>query len=159
MNIRTIKNSDNSQLAELIREVFTEHNAPSKGTVYSDPTTDNLFELFCNKKSVLWVAEKNNKIIGCCGIFPTNGLPENYAELVKFYLSAQERGKGIGTLLILKAVESAKELGYHNLYLESLPEFSKAVKIYERLGFKKLEKPLGESGHTGCSIWMEKRLF
>jgi putative acetyltransferase len=35
-----------------------------------------------------------------------------------------------------------------------MPQFSKAVDFYNRLGFKPLEKAMGKSGHTSCSIWM-----
>lgn len=142
----------------MIREVFHEHDAPQQGTVYSDPTTDNLYDLFQTEKSMLWVAEIDNEVVGCCGIYPTIGLQKNCVELVKFYLSAQSRGKGIGKTLMEKSIESAREFGYTELYLESLPIYSKAVSIYEKQGFVKLEKPLGDSGHTTCDIWMLKKL-
>lgn len=158
MNIRTIERSDNEALAKLIRAVFEEHNAPQKGTVYSDPTTDHLFELFETPKSVFWVAEMENEIAGCCGIYPTEGLPPDCAELVKFYLSPKARGKGIGKKLMEKSLRSAQELGYSEIYLESLPEFSKAVSIYEKQGFEMLPHPLGNSGHSTCNIWMRKKL-
>ena len=158
IGIREIKLSDNASLSKMIREVFEEHNAPRKGTVYSDPTTDNLFGLFQKEKSILWVAEHNNKVVGCCGIYPTSGLPDDCAELVKFYISKEARGIGIGKMLMEKSIQSAKSFGYKELYLESLPEYSKAVSIYEKQGFKKIDKPLGESGHTSCNIWMIKKL-
>jgi putative acetyltransferase len=158
MNIRKAQRSDNEFLANLIKKVFEEHNAPKEGTVYSDPTTNNLSGLFKNEKSVLWVAEENGKILGCCGIYPTDGLPDSCAELVKFYLSPEARGKGIGLKLMEQNIESAIELGYSELYLESLPHFGNAVKMYEKSGFKKLEKRLGESGHISCNIWMIKKL-
>ncbi len=142
----------------MIRQVFEEHQAPQIGTVYSDPTTDHLFELFQTEKSVLWVAEVEGEIVGCCGIYPTTGLPENCAELVKLYLSAKSRGKGIGKILMEKSIESAIALGYSEIYLESLPVFSVAVNMYEKYGFVKLDKPLGESGHTTCNVWMMKKL-
>lgn len=158
MNIRLVEKSDNLHLAKVIRKAFDEHNAPKQGTVYSDPTTDNLYALFQKKRSALWVAEIDAAIVGCCGIYPTNGLPENCVELVKFYLAKQSRGKGIGKELLERSIESAKEFGYTALYLESLPEFSKAVQLYEKLGFIRLNKPLGSSGHTSCNIWMIKTL-
>lgn len=158
MQIRKVIKDDNLLLAKMIRQVFHEYNAPHNGTVYSDPTTDNLFELFQVEKSLLWVAETDNEIVGCCGIYPTIGLPENCTELVKFYLSAGSRGKGIGKILIEKSIESAKGFGYSEIYLESLPEFSKAVSIYEKQGFIKLDRPLGKSGHSSCNIWMLKKL-
>lgn len=156
--IRQIKLEDNLFLAEMIREVFEEHNAPKIGTVYSDPTTNNLYELFRLSKSILWVAEIENQIMGCCGIYATEGLNEDTVELVKFYLPASSRGKGIGRKLIEQTVQSAIEFGYTKMYLESLPIFSKAVKMYEKQGFQKLDQPLGNSGHTTCNIWMIKNL-
>lgn len=158
MLIRKVNKGDNLHIAKVIRQVFVEHDAPQQGTVYSDPTTDSLFELFQAEKSLLWVAIIDNEIVGCCGIYPTLGLPKNCAELVKFYLTAKSRGKGIGKTLMEKSIESARKFGYSELYLESLPVFSKAVSIYEKQGFLKLEKPLGQSGHTSCNIWMLKKL-
>ncbi len=158
MNIRKVKKTDNIFLAKLIRAAFEESDAPKQGTVYSDPTTDNLFELFEHPKSVLWVAENDGEILGCCGIYPTDGLPEGCAELVKFYLLATARGKGLGTQLMQKSFESAKEIGYTEIYIETLPEFDNAVGMYERAGFKLLQNPMGDSGHTGCDIWMIKKL-
>lgn len=159
MIIRKIEQADNKTLAKIIREVFEEHDAPRKGTVYSDPTTDDLYALFLAPGSVLWVAELENELVGCCGVYPTGGLEKGCVELVKFYLSAKARGKGIGKALMKKCIKSAKGLGYKQMYIESLPEFSKAVSMYEQEGFRKLEQPLGDSEHSGCSIWMIKDLL
>lgn len=149
---------DNEALAIIIRNAFLEFNAPTCGTVYEDPTTDNLFELFKNNRSVLFVAEEDELLLGCCGVYPTEGLPNDCAELVKFYLSTIARGKGIGKALFNKCLEAAEVLGFKKVYLESLPQFSTAVRIYEKLGFKTLNHPLGNSGHSGCNIWMIKDL-
>jgi len=156
--IRKVSERDSVQLASMIRTVFVEHNAPKSGTVYSDPTTDDLFALFKRESAILWVAELNGRIAGCCGIYPTEGLPTGCAELVKFYLPKETRGLGIGRTLMEKSIQSAKAMGYFSIYIESLPEFSKAVGIYEKQGFKMLQNPLGNSGHTGCNIWMYKEL-
>jgi putative acetyltransferase len=156
--IRQVAEADNKSLAKLIRDVFDEYNAPHQGTVYSDPTTDDLYTLFKTKHSVLWVALLETRILGCCGIYPTKGLPENCAELAKFYLVKEARGKGVGKKLMQCCFQSAKEMGYKKLYIESLPEFSQAVAMYEKYGFIQLDKPLGNSGHTSCNIWMLKEL-
>jgi putative acetyltransferase len=155
---RSIEEKDNKEIAGLIRNVFREFNIHRPGTVYFDPTTDNLFELFRSPGSEYLIAEENGIIIGGCGVYPTPGLPEGCAELVKFYLSASQRGKGIGWKLMEKTFESAIRKGYRQLYLESLPELSKAISLYERAGFKFITGPLGKSGHFGCNIWMLKDL-
>jgi len=158
ISIREIEEADNLLLAQIIRRAFEEYGAPMQGTVYSDPTTDNLYKLFKAEKSVLWVTLANGKTAGCCGIYPTKGLPDNCAELVKFYLSAESRKKGIGKELLAKSIESARLFGYTKLYLESLPQFSDALNLYEKQGFLRLDKPLGKSGHCTCNIWMIKDL-
>jgi putative acetyltransferase len=155
---RNIEKGDNKEIAELIRTVFREFKIDKPGTVYFDPTTDNLFELFSLKGSEYWIAEENGVIIGGCGVYPTPGLPEGCAELVKLYLAASSRGKGLGWRLMNKTFESAKKIGYRQLYLESLPELGKAISLYERAGFKNIPGPLGNSGHFGCNIWMTKDL-
>ncbi|MBX3256474.1 MAG: GNAT family N-acetyltransferase [Chitinophagaceae bacterium] len=158
MNIRQVKEADNPALAALIRSVFEEYGAPKQGTVYSDPTTDHLYQLFQKDKAVLWVAEAEGNVAGCCGIYPTEGLAERYAELVKFYISPHARGKGTGKQLMAKSIESAKNFGYTTLYIESMAAFSNAVMMYEKYGFTHIPRPLGNSGHSSCTIWMVKTL-
>jgi putative acetyltransferase len=156
---RSVEEKDNRDIAELIRAVFREFNIARPGTVYFDPTTDDLFTLFSIPGAKYWIAEENGLIIGGCGVYPTPGLPEGCAELVKFYLKASSRGKGIGWQLMEKTFESARSLGYKQLYLESLPELCKAISLYERAGFKSITTKLGNSGHFGCDIWMLKDLY
>jgi putative acetyltransferase len=156
--IRMVEKKDSALLAKLIRDVFEEYDAPKKNTVYSDPATDELYFLFQTPRAVLWVVLVNNIICGCCGIYPTSGLDEDCAELAKFYLAKEIRGKGIGKRLMEQSIQSAKEMGYKKLYLESMPQFSKAISMYEKYGFKKLDNALGNSGHTSCNIWMLKEL-
>lgn len=157
--LREVEKSDNKSLALIIRSAFEEFDAPKTGTVYSDPTTDKLFELFENKnRAKLFVAISEGEILGCCGIFPTEGLPKDYAELVKFYLARKARSKGIGKALFEKSIEEAKKMNYTHLYIESQPSFGKAVKMYEKYKFEYLTNHLGNSGHDNCDVWMLKQL-
>ena len=158
IQIRNIEPADNVAIASVIRNALAEFGANKPGTVFFDPTTDHLFELFKAPGSVYYVAEKNGIILGGCGIFPTEALPEKTCELVKLYLDKTARGTGLGKALLLKAMDWAKNNGYEQVYLESMPELSKAVSIYEKVGFEKLNHALGNSGHCGCDIWMLKKL-
>ncbi|MGC1389708.1 MAG: GNAT family N-acetyltransferase, partial [Bacteroidales bacterium] len=60
--------------------------------------------------------------------------------------------------LMEKTFNSAKRNGYSQLYLESLPELNRAISLYEKAGFKFISGPMGDSGHFGCNIWMQKDL-
>ncbi|MCX2574675.1 GNAT family N-acetyltransferase [Pedobacter sandarakinus] len=151
---RKIQQSDNAEIAELIRTVLREFKIDKPGTVYTDPTTDYLAEVFKADGSVYWIAEDNGVIVGGCGIFPTAGLPQGCVELVKLYNAETVRGKGVGKMLMNKSIASAVEIGYNTIYLESFPELTTAISIYEKAGFKKLNQPLGNSGHFACNVWM-----
>lgn len=156
--LRPIQQQDNTQLGTLIRSVLAEFKANKPGTVYFDESTNHLSDVFEQDKAAYWVLEENDKIVGGGGIYPTEGLPDDTCELVKLYLYPEARGRGLGKMLILKAIEQALALGYKRMYLESMPELNQAVSLYESLGFEHQCAALGNSGHFGCDIWMVKVL-
>jgi putative acetyltransferase len=156
--MRLIEKKDNEELAKIIRESLRAYGLDRPGTVFTDPTTDELSSLFKTPGSIYWVATEDEEIIGGCGVFPTKGLPAGYAELVKLYLTEKSRGKGLGKALMEKAMESAREMGYTHLYLETFQELASAVSMYKKLGYEDLSHPLGDSGHHACEIWMLKDL-
>ena len=159
ISIRTIEKKDNAAVADLIRTTLKEFGANHPGTVYYDEATDHLFDLFeKTPRCIYYVAEYKNEIVGGGGIFPTEGLPEDTCELVKMYLHQTVRGIGLGKTFIQKCIDFAKETGYKNIYLETMPELKQALKTYEKFGFHFLNHPLGNSGHFGCDLWMLKEL-
>ena len=156
--IRNIEPGDNKALATIIRDTLTEFKANKPGTVYFDDRTDHLSEEFKMAGSIYYVAIYQDAIIGGAGIYPTENLPADTCELVKFYLSTTARGKGIGKILLQKCIAAAKDLGYTKIYLETMPELNIAIPMYEKLGFTYLPAAQGNSGHTGCDVWMIKDL-
>ena len=158
LHIRPIEQKDNQSLAIIIRESLAEFGANKPGTVYYDSTTDALYELFKTPGSVYFIAEENGALLGGGGIFPTDGLPTKTCELVKMYLHKDARGKGLGRTLIEHCLQWAKQNGYEQVYLETMPELKQALKVYELFGFEYLDGPLGNSGHFGCDRWMLKQL-
>lgn len=158
VRIRDIQPIDNSVLAKVVRDTLAEFGANHPNTVYYDPTTDTLFELFQKKGAKYFVAELDGEVVGGGGIYPTDGLATDTCELVKMYLLPHARGLGLGKTLIEKCIQAARENGFHKVYLETMPELKQALKVYQKFGFDYLPGPMGNSGHTGCSMWMLKEL-
>lgn len=156
--IRPIEPRDNSAIAVVIRAALAEFGANKPGTVYFDESTDHLFELFRQPGSAYFIAEWQGQVVGGAGIYPTEGLPADCCELVKMYLTPAARGTGLGRTLISLCLETARDLGFRQVYLETMPELRKAVTVYEKFGFRYLDGPLGNSGHFGCDVWMLKDL-
>jgi putative acetyltransferase len=44
------------------------------------------------------------------------------------------------------------------MYLETMPELTRAIPMYEQEGFRYLDGPMGNSGHFGCAIQMIREL-
>ena len=159
MDIRFICKEDNLQISGVIKRSLEEFGIAREGTVYTDKSTDHLFELFDEIKHPYNVLiNEDGEVVGGCGIFPTQGLPVGYVEIVKLYIAPSARGKGYGEKLLLLCMKQAKEYGYENVYLETLHELAFAVNLYKKVGLEELNGPLGDSGHFACSIWLQKKL-
>ena len=158
ISLLKIQPEDNAALAKIIRNTLTEFNAAKPGTVFFDPTTDDLFRLFQMPRSYYYTAWLDNKIVGGSGVFPSNGLPNDVCELVKLYLLPEARGIGLGKKLIKICFEKAIEFGYSKIYLETLPELKFALPLYESIGFEYIPKSLTTREHFGCDLFMMKSL-
>jgi putative acetyltransferase len=159
LNIRPILPSDNASIAKIIRSSLEEFGANKPGTVYYDVTTDHLYELFQeNKGCAYFIVEEDDVILGGAGYFHSSGLDQNTCELVKMYLSKSSRGKGLGSKMIAHCIAEARSNGFTQMYLETMPELTKAIEVYEKFGFDYLKGPMGKTGHDGCGIWMLKKI-
>lgn len=156
--IRKIKKEDNESVAQLIRSVFDEMEIPKTGTAYEDPYLDFMFEEYNKARSVYFVVENEGKIVGCCGIAPLeNGNPE-ICELQKMYFLPEARGLGLGSIMMDRCLEAARDFGFEKCYIETMPFMHAAQKLYQKSGFEYLKAPLGCTGHNSCPVWMLKEL-
>lgn len=64
----------------------------------------------------------------------------------------------MGRKLLELCLEQARRFGFGKIYLETLPELEAALKFYEKMGFRYLDVPLGNSGHFGCPLWMLREI-
>lgn len=156
--IRTIKPTDNKRLAEIIREVLTEFGGNRKGTAYYDFDTDYMFDAYQGKKEVYYVTEVDGELVGGSGIKLLTGNKDNVCELQKLYISSKVRGLGIGKNLMQKCLGFAQKSAYDKCYLETFSNMDAAIGLYKKFGFKNLDKPLGDTGHGGCDVWLMKDL-
>lgn len=156
--IREIEPQDNAQLEQVIRGCFHEFEIPLEGTAYSDTETTMMFESYQNDNDVYFVIGTSGEILGGGGVKPLKDFESEVCEIQKMYFSPKLRGKGYGRALFEKCMQTAKDLGYKQCYLESASQLKAAIHIYESYGFKHLEKELGNTGHYSCGVWMIKDL-
>ncbi|MBL4887031.1 MAG: GNAT family N-acetyltransferase [Flavobacteriaceae bacterium] len=156
--IREITPKDNAQIAVIIRETLIEFDMNKAGTAFSDPAVESIHKAYSGNDSVYFVVEEDGKILGGAGISQLDNFEEKVCELQKMYFSPLTRGRGIGTLMIEECLKAAKDLGYLQCYLETIPEMKAAQKLSKKQGFNYLDKPMGDTGHHACPVWMLKTL-
>jgi len=156
--IREIKQSDNHAIETIIKNIFPEFGMPLVGTAYEDIETTQMFESYQGDREVYFVIEENDIVVGGAGIKGLKDSDETICELQKMYFTPSARGKGYGKSMFEKCLKTAKELGYDKCYLESASVLEAAIHMYEKNGFKKLNEPLGGTGHFSCGVWMIKDL-
>lgn len=156
--IRPITKEDNQAIAAIVRTVLMELGAPKVGTAYEDITLDIMYETYQVLDTMqYYVVEEEGEVIGGGGIGPLENF-DGICELQKMYFLDKARGKGIGTAMIQRCLEFAKSAGYKQCYLETMPYMEAAQKLYRKNGFESLDKPLGDTGHYSCTVWMIKEL-
>jgi ribosomal protein S18 acetylase RimI-like enzyme len=74
--------------------------------------------------------------LGCFGIRKFEGA---ICELKRMYLRKEARGLGMGSILLQRAIEIGKELGYEKMRLDTLPSMNTAIKLYKKAGFYEIE--------------------
>jgi GNAT superfamily N-acetyltransferase len=92
--------------------------------------------------------------VGCVGLRP---LEDAHAcEMKRLYVVPQARTFGLGKTLTEAIIEAAKELGYSNLFLDTLPTMGAAASLYQRMGFRRIEAYYGPT--PPGTIFMELQL-
>ncbi|WP_412561163.1 GNAT family N-acetyltransferase [Winogradskyella sp. MIT101101] len=156
--IREIEQKDDPKIAKAIRSVLIEFGVPKVGTAYEDKALDCMTETYSKPRKAYFVVEKGNTIIGGAGISPLDNYDGNVCELQKMYFMPEARGKGLGSKMMEKCLAFAKQAGFDQCYLETMPYMDAARKLYRKVGFESIEKPMGDTGHYSCSVWMLKDL-
>ena len=81
------------------------------------------------------VVYQDGKPIGGGAIRPYD---ETAIELKRVFVRPEGQGHGIGTELVSKLIEWAKELGYQKMILETGDLLAESVHVYSKLGFRKI---------------------
>ena len=158
LNIRLIESADNAVVAGIIRLVMTEFKAVGCGYSINDSEVDDMFSAYAPDKSAFYVVELDGRILGCGGFAPLTGADKETCELRKMYFKSELRGLGVGAELLNLCLEEAADAGFRLCYLETMDNMEQARRLYGKHGFKYLDHPMGDTGHTSCGTWMAMEL-
>ncbi len=101
---------------------------------------DNL-NIFLPPNGRIILIESDGKVsgIGCL-----KKSKEEYGEIKRMYVRPKYRGMGLGKEILLNLLESAREIGYKYVRLDSTKFMNEAHSLYRSMGFKECD-PYPES--------------
>jgi len=161
--IRSIAPEDDAALENLVKSTLTEFGCVGPGFASSDPELKSLSGVYGFDESSLtdrgyWVVvdEHTQEALGGSGFSRLKGTTEadGICELQKVYFSPKLRGLGFGRKIVELCIREAARAGYRQMYLETMPQMSSAVGMYEKFGFRYVPGPLGNTGHSSCTVFM-----
>src|SRR3954469_21144213 len=158
MQIRPIQPRDDARIAEIIRAVMPEFGATGCGFAINDPEVDWMSRAYARPCCVYFVVEDGGEVLGGGGIAPLDGGDADTCELRKMYFLPQARGRGAGAAMMQRCLDAARDLGFRRCYLETLSGMDAAMKLYDRSGFRRIDAPMGDTGHGGCNTFYLREL-
>jgi ribosomal protein S18 acetylase RimI-like enzyme len=148
MTVRTATNKDALVIADLSRETF--YNAFASANTKADmdkfmnevftreklmaelDLPNNIFLLAFNGDEVAGYARLRDKSI------PETTLgTDNILEIVRIYAVSSETGKGTGSVLMNESIARARKKNREYIWLGVWEKNERAIRFYERFGFKK----------------------
>ncbi len=93
----------------------------------------------------LLLAKRGDHVLGCIGLKP---LAPGTAEIKRLFVREQARGLGVGKALIAAITQTARERGYAEIKLDTLPQMQSAIALYQAAGFGPIA-PYGSHAYPG----------
>jgi putative acetyltransferase len=76
---------------------------------------------------------RNNEYVGCVGLKKLRG---NHCEMKRLFVKPKYRSKKYGFVLANEILNIAKEIGYSEIWLDTLDKLKAAIGLYTKLGFE-----------------------
>lgn len=94
----------------------------------------------------LYVAQADGRVVGCIAL---RRFDETRCELKRLYVVPDMRGHGIARALTRQLIADARQIGYRQMLLDTLPFLREAIALYESEGFYQVarynDSPLSET--------------
>jgi putative acetyltransferase len=132
VRVREVAERDVPAVVEIVRSVLGEFGLEFGVGSATDGEVTQLPASYASRGGAFWVAEDEHGLLGTCGVFPLE--PATF-ELRKMYVDPRARGRGVGRLLLERALDEARSRGASRVVLDTLHSMESAIRLYERNGF------------------------
>lgn len=141
--IRSATNADCENVQALVFGILREYGL-EPNLCRTDSDIADIEASYINRGGVFELLEdEHGNLLGTVGLYPMN---DEKIELRKMYLDKSLRGQGYGKKSLRRMIETARNLGYKQLYLETASVLKEAVDLYQSFGFQ----PAAENHTPRC---------
>lgn len=134
--IRQILESDIEGYLAALNEVIAEKRYLLTSDTLSLDHTAEFVKTAISNNYALYVAEKENEIVGWADIIPKQKGSARHTGVLGMGIVASCRGQGIGKELLENVIRHSWEIGLTRLELEVFASNLMAISLYEHYGFK-----------------------
>jgi GNAT superfamily N-acetyltransferase len=123
-----------AMIARLIADYLAEHDPEREGA---------------------WVAELDGRRAGSVYCVRRS---DEVAQLRLLFVDAEARGHGVGSMLVERCIEFARERGYDRMMLSTVSPLDSARKIYDAAGFTQTKEepdPAFPEGAMAQEMWLD----
>ena len=140
LTIELLRSEYDAAVASLIRTNLRAYQLDIPGTAYYDEGLDHLSDFYEHPGRAYYVLIEGDRIVGGIGYAEFPGF-SRCCELQKLYLDDGVKGQGLGYDLISFIEAQAREKKYKQIYLETHTNLQAAIHIYEKCGYKEIDRP------------------
>ena len=102
----------------------------------ADATAEEIAKRYGGDGGRLYIAFVDEEAAGCIAFHPMNDRCD--CELKRLFTRPAFRGHHVGKLLMQRALDEARALGYRRAYLDTVKQLGVANIMYHRMGFREI---------------------
>lgn len=159
MKIRRVEEKDYQRVLDILNEAIAERRFTAQLSLATMDIREPWFIHHSGARHPMYVAELEGEIVGWITLteFRSGREGFRFTSEVSYYVDSRVHGKGVGSRLMARAIEAAREIGYRNLVAVIFDSNAASQALARKFGFEHwghMPEAVDIDGNRfGCDYW------
>lgn len=159
LNIRLVEEKDYARVLEILNEAITARKFTAQLSPATMAMRKEWFVHHSAPRHPMYVAELDGYVVGWVTLteFRTGREGFRFTSEISYYIDSRFHRQGIGSMMMQRAIEAAREIGFRNLVAVVFDTNFSSRKLVKKHGFKlwgHIPDAVDIDGKTiGCDYW------